>query len=124
MPITNTYGNNALNTMFSAPRFIALFTGDPTASGLFTQEFVGGGYVRKATGFTTSSTKSVAISNTAGSIWWTDLPNLPIRFIGVCTALSGGDIVAYKATGSDIYVAAGTRFVLDNGAVAFTISDV
>jgi hypothetical protein len=124
MPITNTYGNKALDTMFAAPRYLALLTGDPGPTGLMTQEFVGGGYVRKLSGFSTAASKSVGIYNSNVSVWWSDLPNLPIRFIAVCTAISGGEMVAYKATGADIYVTAGNKFILNDGWVAFTISDV
>lgn len=123
MPITNSYGNRALDIMFAPPRFLALMTGDPTASGLLTQEFVGGGYVRKATGFTAANGKTVSISTTEGNVWWADLPNLPIRYIAVTTMISGGEIVAYRATGADIFVPGGQRFVLNNGDLAFTISD-
>lgn len=123
MPITNAYGNKAMDTMFSAPRYLALMTGDPGSTGVLTQEFVGGGYVRKLTGFTASNGKTLSISNAVGSVWWADLPALPVRYIAVVTALSGGEVVAYKATGADIFVPAGQRFVLSNGDLAFSITD-
>jgi hypothetical protein len=118
MPFCNTYADYILNTLLSGTKYLALMNGDPTQSGLLTQEMAGDGYVRKPVTFTTASGRSVANSDV---VWWAELPDTPIRYIAVCTALTGGSVICYRATGSDIYIVEGKRFVLSAGDLAFTV---
>jgi hypothetical protein len=120
MPICNLYGNAALDTMFSgSPRWLALMNGDPTSAGLLTQEMAGDGYVRKPVVFTVANSMDV---ENEGAVWWADLPTTPIRYIAVVTALTGGSVVAYAATGSDIVVAEGYKFIIEDGKLGFSIT--
>lgn len=117
--ITNSSANYVLNTLFSGTKYVALMNADPTQAGLFTNEMSGDGYVRKQCTFTSASNRTVSNST---NLWWSDLPNTPIRYIAVCTALSGGSMIGYIATGSDIYVAEGYKFVVTGGNLAFSIT--
>lgn len=117
--ITNSSASISMNSLFSGTKYLALMNADPTQSGLFTNEMAGEGYVRKPITFSNASGRTV--SNTIKA-WWTDLPNTPIRYVAVCSAVSGGTMVAYQATGSDIYVPEGQRYVIGIGDLAFTLN--
>lgn len=108
-----------MDRMFAAPRYLALLNGDPTTAGLLTQEMTGGGYLRKLCPFGTANGMVVTTTET---MWWADLPNTPIRYIAVVSQLTGGDMIAYMATGSDIYVPEGEKFIIAGGDLAFQIT--
>lgn len=119
MAICNTYANDTLNKMYAGTLYLALMTGDPTQDGLFTQEMAGDGYVRKPVTFTTASNRSTSNSSV---VWWADLPDLGIRYIAVCTALSGGSMISYQSVGTNpIFVPEGQKFILGAGDLAFTL---
>jgi hypothetical protein len=117
--ICNATSNAIMNSLFSGTKWIALMNTDPTQEGSLLNEMQGAGYVRKAMTFTTAAGRSVENTDV---IWWADLPDAPIRYIAVCDSEHTGTMIAYQATGSDIYVESGKRFVIAAGDLAFTLN--
>lgn len=120
MPICNVSANAILNNLFSGTKYLALFNGDPTVEGLFMQEMTGDGYVRKVVNFAAASNRSTSNST---AVWWAELPDTAIRYVGVCSAISGGSIVAYKeVSAGGIIVPEGQKWVIQIGDLAFSLT--
>lgn len=117
--ITNATADSILNTIFGGTKYLALFNEDPTPEGLLTNEMSGSGYVRKPVVFSNASGKTVLIST---DIWWVDLPYTPIKYVAVCSTLSGGTMIAYQlVSAGGIYVTGTQRFTITSGKLGFTL---
>lgn len=117
--ICNSFANKLLNYLFGGVKYVGILSEDPTSSGSMLNEFAGEGYVRKPFSFTYASGRSVANSET---IWWSDLPDLPPRYLGVWDSLEGGLMIGYVATNVTTSVPEGQRFVVSEGDLAFTFN--
>ncbi len=129
MSLTNTYENAALDTLFRGVAWtpgthLALFTADPGETGSLASEVSGGGYARlaigtpsafwsAASGGSTSNAGAVEFAAASGS-WGT------VTHFGVCTASSGGAVIAKGALGTSKAFDAGDIPRFAAGALVIT----
>lgn len=108
--------------------WIGLFTADPTTAGTQTSETTYTGYarqlvVRSSAGFSVAGGAPVSIANAALVAFpnCTALPGSPVTFVGYCTAVTAGRIVATGALGASYQPAVGNAPQFAVGALTATI---
>jgi hypothetical protein len=130
MSLTNTYENNALNTLIrgsawsNVPTHIALLTADPTDTGSLASEVSGGSYARyaigtaatfwsAASGGSTSNAATVEFVTATGT-WGT------VTHFALCDASSGGNVIAKGALGTGKLIESGDIARFAAGALVVT----
>ena len=102
--------------------YVCLFTADPTAAGVFTNELTGGGYARQSVTLgapaskATSNTAQITFSATAGTV---------ITHVGLADSLSGTTGTAlrrYVALGTSVTVGSSGQVTIAIGALTDTLT--
>lgn len=130
MSLTNTYENNALNTLIrgsswtSVPTHIALLTSDPGETGSLAGEVSGGSYARYAIGTASnfwSAASSGSTSNAATVEFAAATANWgTITHFALCDALSGGNVIAKGALSASKLIESGDIARFAAGALVVT----
>lgn len=122
MPLTNAGAGVCLSGpgLVAATRHLSLFVGDPTASGV---EVTATGYSRLARTTAQMVVTDNAVSVSAGE--WEDSAQASWgapTYVGVHTASSGGDLLAYQQIDPALSeIVAGTRVHANAGDITVTI---
>jgi hypothetical protein len=128
MSFSNTFETHVLNYVFTATSvtrptawYLALFTSDPAEDASGTEVSTSGtAYARQTVAFSVSgnlATNSAAVEfpTATGSGFGT------VTHIGVYTASSGGDLIAYSALSASKAIAAGDVFRIPTGDLDITL---
>ena len=128
MSFSNTFETHVLNYVFTATSvtrptawYVALFTSNPAEDASGTEVSASGtAYARQSVSFSVSgnlATNSAAVEfpTATGSGFGT------VTHIGVYTASSGGDLIAYSALSASKAIAAGDVFRIPTGDLDITL---
>ena len=107
MPITNAGKNIALDDLGASATHVALFNGDPSGAGT---EISGGSYARQSVTWNTASAGNLDSSNTPT---FTVPAGATVNFIAVYDALTGGNLLAYRAITAETFATEGSLVVND-----------
>lgn len=125
MSFSNTYETHVLNYVFTTTSvtrptawYLALFTSNPAEDASGT-EVSGGGYVRQSATFTVSG-------NTASNSGAIEFPTATagygtVSHVGIYTAASGGDLIAYAALSTSKTIDTGDVFRVPDGDLDVTL---
>ena len=125
MSFSNTYETHVLNYVFTTTSvtrptawYLALFTTNPAEDGTGT-EVTGGGYVRQSATFTVSG-------NTASNSGAIEFPTATagygtVSHVGIYTASTGGDLIAYAELSTSKTIDTGDVFRVPDGDLDVTL---
>ena len=128
--MSNTAENKVLKALLqgtdidfraSANLYLALFTADPTESGVFTNEATYTGYARVAMPKATAWTDGGSTFTNSGTVQFakcTGGDNI-ITHTALCTAITGGEIVATGTLNETMPVKSGITPFFDPSSIAF-----
>jgi len=113
------WGNQALNHLFNkGVIWASLHSSDPGVGGNPASEISGAGYERQEVDFTQSNGKSVANSE---RIEWDNMPYCTVRYVGIWSDDTVGQIVAYAMLPTPVIVAAGKTYTVKQYKFAVTL---
>lgn len=116
--ITNYLGGAVLQRyLIDNPSYLALFTANPTALGLTTNEVVGGSYARLLCTWSAPGTKTSGL----GALRFLNLPACTVTHLGVMDALTGGHMLIAKALPAPIPVLSSAELRVGANAIVITL---
>ena len=129
MSMSNTAENKVLKALLqgtdidfraSDNLYLALFTADPTESGVFTNEANYTGYARATLAKTTAWTDGGSTFTNAGLIQFPQCTggNNTITHFAVCTLSSAGEIVVSGALNSSLNISSGIQPQFSTGSLS------